>query len=903
MIIKIISKKIVSIIILLAFMLNFAGAIPSISKVYANSRPVMTGVELVDKDPKVGTYPTLRMSSKGCSSVQYSVYLYSPTKKVWENVSNGYTTALKGNTSFTMKLKKPLHEGENSFSVWVKKSYAAPVDKGGYDDFKSFRVTANSSGSGSGSGSSGSNPSLPTVSYANIASSEMVVGKHADLRVKSNWDGKVQYSVYLYSPTKKVWENATNGYTAPVDGKSTTSIKLNIPLHKGENSFSIWVKREGKPPADKGGYDNFLSYRINVGEGGSGGGAETGLPKIKSATIDLAQQKIGVKPTIKITSTGSEKVEYSVYLYSPTKKVWEDVGSGYSSPQNPGNTFNFNSKIPLHEGDNSFSIWVKRAGKPPADKGGYDNFLSYRINVTESVDTTLPDIKTASIDLKDQVVGNCPTLNITSTGSAQVQYSVYLYSPTKKVWEDVGNGYSAPQNPGDVYKFKSNIPLHKGENSFSVWVKRAGQPPADKGGYDNFLSYRINVTNTNNGLPEISSVRLDTKEVGSMPTVYLKSNSNVDVEYSIYLYSQSKKVWEDVASGYSSASNPSIEKAIKINKPLQYGTNTFSIWVKRAGQPPADKGGYDTFVHEKVNVECNTSKISKINTLTHNAEYEAVGTSPEITVSGIAGDGSNVSYKAFLYSNSKKQWIDASDYIGPNQGGTNVTFRLNSQLEEGVNRILVWSKRAWIDGDIFEDYKEIEISAVRPAPLKKRIVIDPGHGGKDPGAVSPGGTREKDIALQVSLKLGSVLTSKGYEVLYTRINDNVNWDSSDQSASLRYRANYANSNSADLFVSLHCNSSTPPGSGTETYYSSKNPNKDINLAKDIQRELIKTTNLRDRGAKAGNFYVVNNTNMPASLVELAFINNVTEEAKLKDPTYQQNAADGIANGIVSFLSK
>ncbi|MEF9950943.1 MAG: hypothetical protein RR838_00005, partial [Clostridium sp.] len=650
-------------------MLNFTWGISSIKEVYASSRPVMTGVELVDKNPTVGTYPTLKMSSKGCSSVQYSVYLYSPTKKVWENVSNGYTTALNGNTSYTMKLKKPLHEGENSFSVWVKKSYADPIDKGGYDDFESFRVNVNSSGSGgsggsgsgSGSGSTGGSTSLPKISYADIASSEMVVGKNADLRVKSDYDGKVQYSVYLYSPTKKVWEDAMNGYSAPVDGKSTTSLKLNIPLHKGENSFSIWVKRAGKPPADKGGYDNFLSYRIKVGEGGSsGGGTETGLPKIKSATIDLSEQKIGVNPTIKITSTGSEKVEYSVYLYSPTKKVWEDVGNGYSSPQNPGSEYRFKSNIPLHKGENSFSIWVKRAGKPPTDKGGYDNFLNYRINVTESESTGLPTIKSALIDLAEQKVGAKPTINITSTGNEKVEYSVYLYSPTKKVWEDVGNGYSSPQNPGDVYKFKSNIPLHEGENSFSIWVKRAGKPPADKGGYDNFLSYKVNaVESVDTGLPEIKNAFIEDSDqiVGKMPTINISSTGNEKVEYSVYLYSPTKKVWEDVGNGYSSPQNPGDVYKFKSNIPLHEGENSFSIWVKRAGKPPADKGGYDNFLSYKVNaVESVDTGLPEIKNAFIEDSDQIVGKMPTINISSTGNE--KVEYSVYLYSPTKKVWED-----------------------------------------------------------------------------------------------------------------------------------------------------------------------------------------------------------------------------------------------------
>ncbi|MEG0371268.1 MAG: N-acetylmuramoyl-L-alanine amidase [Clostridium sp.] len=748
-------------------------------EVSANSRPKMTSVEMVDKSPTVGNNVTLKMSSKGCSSVQYSVYLYSPTKKVWENVSNGYTTAVAGNGTYSIKLRKPLHKGENNLSVWVKKSYASPINKGGYDDFKSFSVNVNDSNS----------QALPSIKSASIASSEQKAGVYPNMKLSSNSDGKVQYSVYLYSPLKKIWEDVSGGYSAPIDASTTMNLKLNKPLHNGINSFSIWVKRAGQPPTDKGGYDNFLSYKVNAT-----GTSSNILPNIKSASITSSEQRIGVKPTINITATGSEKVQYSAYIYSKTKKVWEDAGNGYTSPQDPTISYKFQSKIPLDEGINSFSIWVKREGMPPTDKGGYDNFFSYQVNV----------------------------------------------------------------------KSQSTI------------------------------------------IPKITSLNVEESQVnlGGMPSITLRSNSDVDVQYSVYLHSQSKGIWENVSGGYSNAVNPNNSTSIKIKEPLKPGKNTLSVWVKRAGYAPSDPSGYDSYVHEVVDVSINLDKTPKISSVSFNEEYTFVGSKAEITCLAKSGDGSNISYKTFLYSNSKKQWIESSTFTDSRPGGEAVTIKLDKSLEEGTNRILVWSKRAWVSGEVYEDYKTIEINAKRPGPLKKRIIIDPGHGGKDSGAVSLSGTKERDIALSVSSMLGNTLRLKGYDILYTRQdNNNVNWDSSNQSASLKYRSNFANSNGADLFVSIHCNSNSgTPASGTETYYSSKNPNKDKALATSIQQELVKAIGLRDRGAKLGNFWVVNNTQMPASLVELAFINNLSEEQKLKDPSFQQKAANGIANGIVKYVN-
>ncbi|MEG0128437.1 N-acetylmuramoyl-L-alanine amidase family protein, partial [Clostridium sp.] len=432
----------------------------------------------------------------------------------------------------------------------------------------------------------------------------------------------------------------------------------------------------------------------------------------------------------------------------------------------------------------------------------------------------------------------------------------------------------------------------------------AGKKPSDKGGYDNFLSYKINISGSQNIMPNVSSVRIENKAIGESPTIYLKSNSSSNVEYSIYLYSSIKKSWEDVGGGYSSSCDPNVEKAITINKPLQYGDNSFSIWVKRAGIPPSDKGGYDSFSKEVVNIQCNASKISRINTLENISSGDIVGTNPEIKVIGQAGDGSNLSYKALIYSNSKKKWVDASSYIGPNPSESEVIIKLDKPLESGSNRILICSKRSWIGSDVYEDSKEIVIQGKNTAPLKKLIVIDPGHGGYDPGAVSKiDGTMEKTIALQISKRLGKLLEDGGYNVLYTRDNDDfVNWDSTSSSNSLNYRYTFANNNGANMFVSIHCNSFDGNGYGTETLYSKKNPNKDYKLARNIQTEVIKETAMRDRGIKNhSNWAVVNGTTMPAALVETGFIDSLIDLPKLQSPISQEQFAQGIYNGIIKAI--
>ena len=170
-----------------------------------------------------------------------------------------------------------------------------------------------------------------------------------------------------------------------------------------------------------------------------------------------------------------------------------------------------------------------------------------------------------------------------------------------------------------------------------------------------------------------------------------------------------------------------------------------------------------------------------------------------------------------------------------------------------------------------------------------KIVIDPGHGGKDPGAVGPSGIKEANVNLQVALKVAEKLQKAGLSVKLTRTTDTF--------VDLQPRCDIANSWMADYFVSIHCNAaSTPQAHGTETYCYKFGGKGEV-LAKAIQAELIAATGRANRGVKTANFYVLRCTNMPAVLTEMAFISNPEEERLLASVAYQEKCALAIAKGI------
>lgn len=173
-----------------------------------------------------------------------------------------------------------------------------------------------------------------------------------------------------------------------------------------------------------------------------------------------------------------------------------------------------------------------------------------------------------------------------------------------------------------------------------------------------------------------------------------------------------------------------------------------------------------------------------------------------------------------------------------------------------------------------------------------KVFLDAGHGGKDPGALG-NGLKEKDITLPVTLKVGNILKEHGVTVGYSRATD-VFLELSD-------RAKKANSFGADIFVSIHCNAfNKSTAKGVETY-SYPNSTKGAKLAKLIQDSVISeklyTVN---RGTKTANFAVLRETNMPAALIELAFITNSQDADILRNK--QDDLAVAVARGILNYFN-
>ncbi len=174
-----------------------------------------------------------------------------------------------------------------------------------------------------------------------------------------------------------------------------------------------------------------------------------------------------------------------------------------------------------------------------------------------------------------------------------------------------------------------------------------------------------------------------------------------------------------------------------------------------------------------------------------------------------------------------------------------------------------------------------------------RVIIDPGHGGTDPGAVGPTGLQEKDVNWQIAVITAGELAKHGIKIMFTR--------NGDEQASLDKRVQIANNIKADYFVSIHANSANnPKATGTETYAYAPGVEGD-RLAHSVQKSLVQAINLADRGVKYDTLRVVRDTTMPAVLVEVAFINNPDEEKLLRNDAFLEKAGVSIGKGILAHL--
>lgn len=235
------------------------------------------------------------------------------------------------------------------------------------------------------------------------------------------------------------------------------------------------------------------------------------------------------------------------------------------------------------------------------------------------------------------------------------------------------------------------------------------------------------------------------------------------------------------------------------------------------------------------------------------------------------------------------------------KSGPNISYQTTGKINAGtrvqiLNRQDNWdrvvydhSKIGWIP-DWLVNNKQLKTATNLS---EATIVLDPGHGGSDSGALSTGNKMEKTYTLQLAKKAAKQLQAEGANVIITR--------ATDKTVSLAKRPDFSTENNANLFVSFHFDSSPDDNTATgfTTYYYHKGAS--AQLATDINQQMTNLP-LDNRGIQFGNFLVIRDVKVPSVLLEMGYINDDDDFKHIENPEYQEQVAQNVKNGINDYIN-
>ncbi|MGJ0906411.1 N-acetylmuramoyl-L-alanine amidase, partial [Clostridium botulinum] len=501
----------------------------------------------------------------------------------------------------------------------------------------------------------------------------------------------------------------------------------------------------------------------------------------------------------------------------------------------------------------------------------------------------------------------------------------------KGIWESAAE-YSENVCRGDIEKtITLNKKYPQGNYRISVWVKKKGTEgniKTDLGSYDAYLTTYVNVEDL-----KITSIKKknDFIEIPQNQEIRVISNTANKVQYKVLMQGPGITQWK-VIKDYGQAVNGNEEYIINPNINYSKGTYRISVWIKRDGTEgkitnAEGLGKYDNYATISFNVY-EPLKISSLN-----VQKSILNTSDIQGYYVSSSDDSLVQYKILINYIGTDKWEVIQEYSEPIKGDTVHYITPSFKYKAGEYRVSVWTKRYGTEGKItnqqglgkYDDYKTINFKCVDG--LIKTIVLDAGHGGKDPGALSSvatGRIHEADIVQKITTKLGNLLKAQGYNVIYTRDKvDNYNYPSVTQN--LEDRISVANKINADLFVSIHADSADSSSAyGYGAHYSSYRPRLDNSgiymegdvyydktpcdaaLKSKVLSQLVvnemSSLGTANRGIHDHNLYVTKNALMPSVLVETGFVSNDAEVRKLNSDSYQNQIAQKLYNAIIKLFS-
>ena len=226
-------------------------------------------------------------------------------------------------------------------------------------------------------------------------------------------------------------------------------------------------------------------------------------------------------------------------------------------------------------------------------------------------------------------------------------------------------------------------------------------------------------------------------------------------------------------------------------------------------------------------------------------------------------------------------------------GRAKTVIEIADRIDEAEKIIASWEKRNLaIKGTALKTQKLMPIATTRDKSLVgKVIVVDPGHGGKDPGAKSISGIEEKVLTYQTTKKVAEQLRAAGATVYMTRRGD--------YTSNLKQIVEFTNKVGPDLFISVHYNYSHKKSiAGTETYYYTGRSRK---LALSVHQALTSTLKRRDRGLRKAMFYAIHHAKVPAILIEPLYLSNYNDEKLARSASHQEKIASAVVKGVKNYF--
>ncbi|MCW6066062.1 N-acetylmuramoyl-L-alanine amidase, partial [Clostridium sporogenes] len=693
-----------------------------------------------------------------------------------------------------------------------------------------------------------------------VTNGKLEQGKTYTIKGNGNSANGVLYQFWIKDPYTQVWQMIRDYGT----GNSMNW----TPTRTGKYLVGIHVKDKNS----KERLDDHKYVEYNVEQNSSKATISNLEVSLNGTVVTNGKLEQGKTYTIKGNGNSANGVLYQFWIKDPYTQVWQmirDYGTG--------NSMNW---TPTRTGKYLVGIHVK--DKNSKERLDDHKYVEYNVEQSSSKAT----ISNLEVSLNGTVVANGKleqgkTYTIKGNGNSAngVLYQFWIKDPYTQVWQmirDYGTGNSMNWTPTRTGKYLVGIHV-KDKNSKErlddhKYVEYNVEQNSSKATISN-LEVSLNGVLVINGK----------LEQGKTYTIKGNGNSANGVLYQFWIKDPYTQVWQMIRDyGTGNSMNWT---------PTRTGKYLVGIHVKDKNS----KERLDDHKYLEYNVEQSSSKatisnleVSLNGVLVTNGNLEQGKT---YAIKGNGNSANGVLYQFWIKDPYTQVWQMIRDYGTGNS--VNWAPTRTGQYLVGIHVKDKYSKEK------LDDHKYVEYNVA--ASNKRTIVIDAGHGGYDSGAVGPTGIKEKDVTLKVALKVGKILENNGIRVIYTRTSDNVSWPSN-ESQDLAARVAIANNNNTDLFVSIHANSFNGSAHGTETYYYDGSA-KGKEAATAVQKELINSIGLYDRGVKTAGYYVLRNTISPSILVELGFIDNRNEEVLLNSDWFQQKCAEAIAKGIIgtSFI--